>query len=158
MVRKMIEYRKANIDDLDEVVMLRIEFLKEVVHSDNNHNDEQLEKNLKEYFIKAIIDKSFISWLAIDKGKIVGTSGLCFYKRPPSYKNITGEAAYIMNMYTVPIYRGRGIASALFEKTVLEAKNMGYAKISLNATAMGKPLYLKFGFKETGDEMVLNIP
>ena len=89
--------------------------------------------------------------------KIIGTSGLCFYKRPPSYKNISGEVAYIMNMYTEPQYRCQGIASTIFEKTVSEAKAMGYKKICLNATEMGKPLYMKFGFKDVDGEMELNL-
>jgi GNAT superfamily N-acetyltransferase len=153
---KIIKYRKANIEDINELVRLRIEFMKEAMNIDNDQNDQVVRKALVEYFNRTMKDNNFIAWLAIDGSAIVGTSGLCFYTLPPSYKNISGDAAYIMNMYTQPLYRCRGIAASLFEKTVLEAKSMGYKKISLHATEMGKQVYKKFGFKEKDDEMVLD--
>ena len=153
----MITYRKATINDITELVRLRIEFMKEAIKIDNNYDDKLIERVLSEYFNNNIQNGSFIAWLAVCGDRIIGTSGLCFYTRPPSYKNISGKAAYIMNMYTDPQYRHRGIASTLFENTVLEAKSLGYKKICLNATQMGRSLYIKFGFKAIDSEMELNL-
>ena len=55
----------------------------------------------------------------------------------PTHHNPSGNKAYIMNMYTNPKYRRKGIA------------------ISLEATDMGKPLYEKYGFKKMNNEMEL---
>lgn len=151
----MITYRKATIEDIDDLIKLRITFIKEIMNIDHDHDDQLVGEALKDYFNKTLKDNNFISWLAIEDDKIVGTSGLSFYTLPPSYKNVTGNVAYIMNMYTIPSYRGRGIATYLFEKIVLEAKSRGFKKICLHATEMGKPLYTKFGFKETSGEMEL---
>jgi GNAT superfamily N-acetyltransferase len=63
-----------------------------------------------------------------------------------------------MNMYTQPAYRGNRIAPTLFEKLVTEAKERGCHEISLHATDMGRPVYLKFGFKESDGELVLTLP
>ena len=57
-------------------------------------------------------------------------------------------------MYTYPPYRNQGIATRLFDLTVQEARNNGSFKILLNATALGKPIYEKYGFKETENEMI----
>lgn len=152
-----MEYRKATVNDLDELVRLRIEFLKEVRNIESDNNDSDVSKSLADYFKNTIKNDSFIAWLALDDNKIIATSGLCFYTLPPSYKNITGKVAYIMNMYTQPNYRNKGIATYLFQKMVDEAKNLGYQKLCLHATEKGKPLYLKYGFKNTDDEMVLNL-
>lgn len=38
-----------------------------------------------------------------------------------------------------------------------EAKELGYKKLSLHATADGKALYTKFGFRESAGEMVLSL-
>ena len=154
----MIEYRKAVIDDVEELVRLRIAFLNEVKNIESGYSDPAMEYNLKEYFINNMSTNCFIAWLAVKDGAIVGTSGICFYALPPSYKNISGNSAYIMNMYTLPDYRGKGIAPALFKKLVAEAADRSCKKISLHATDMGKPVYLKFGFKVTDNEMVLNLP
>ncbi len=162
----MIEYRKAEVKDIDELVKLRIEFLKEA-NQENNIDDEVLNKcegDLYDYFNSRLLDDSFIAWIAIDEGKIIATSGMCFYNTPPMFKKIDGDilymdgkVAYIMNMYTLSEFRKIGIARILFDKTVEEAKTLGYRKITLHATEMGRKLYENFGFVEVDDEMVLNI-
>ncbi len=162
----MIEYRKAAVDDIDELVKLRIEFLKEANH-ETNIDAEILNKcaeALYNYFNFRMIDDSFIAWIALDEGKIIATSGMCFYNTPPLFKKVDsvmhfmdGRVAYIMNMYTLQEYRRKGIARILFDKIVEEAKTLGYRKITLHATEMGRKLYKTFGFVEVDDEMVLNI-
>ncbi len=162
----MIKYRKTTVDDIDALVRLRIEFLKEA-NQENNIDGEILikcEEALSDYFNSRMVDDSFIAWIALDEGKIIATSGMCFYNTPPLFKKIDGDiqymdekVAYIMNMYTLPEYRRQGIARILFDKIVEEAKTLVYRKITLHATEMGRKLYEKFGFVEVDDEMVLNI-
>lgn len=41
---------------------------------------------------------------------MVGTGGISFYQVMPTYHNISGKKAYIMNVYTQPDYRRKGIA------------------------------------------------
>ena len=57
-------------------------------------------------------------------------------------------------MYTYPSYRNQGIATRLFDLTVNEARNNGSSKILLNVTALGRPIYERYGFKETENEMI----
>ena len=68
---------------------------------------------------------------------------------------LSGKKAYIMNMYTNPAYRRRGIAAKTLDMLVKDAKNKGIKFISLEATDMGKPLYEKYGFIKMNDEMKL---
>jgi GNAT superfamily N-acetyltransferase len=151
----MIEFRKATIDDINELVGLRVEFLNEIRSDKIEASEQELKDLLYNYFTDTIPKNEFIAWLALDRGKIIATSGLCFYTMPPSNKNLSGKIAYIMNMYTTHSYRKQGIASNLFNKTVEEAEALGYKNISLHATEEGRPLYLKFGFKESDSEMTL---
>jgi ribosomal protein S18 acetylase RimI-like enzyme len=99
-------------------------------------------------------DGDYINWLALDGDKIVSTGGICFNSIPPNFANITGDRAYILNVYTEPQYRRKGISKALFEKLMEEAKQRGVAQVSLHATVDGKPLYELFGFKPKATEMV----
>ncbi len=135
---------------------LRLEFLSELTAMDQKTVDELKQAN-KKYFKAAFKEKSFAAWVAKEGGKIIATSGLCFYKIPPNNSCPNGKAAYIQNMYTKPEYRKKGIAKALFSKIIDEAKTWGCSKVLLNATDAGKPLYEKFGFKESNDDMYLNI-
>ena len=73
----------------------------------------------------------------------------------PTYHNQSGNKAYIMNMYTAPEFRRRGIAYTTLDLLVEEAKNRRIQAISLEATAMGRPLYEKYGFVKMNDEMEL---
>ena len=106
-----------------------------------------------EYFRKALCDNTFISWIALENEEIIATSGLSFSVVPPFFNILDGKVAYIMNMYTFPIYRNRGIGKELFIKLVDEAKQLGYKKITLNASDMGRPLYEKYGFKDVHNGM-----
>lgn len=73
----------------------------------------------------------------------------------PTYHNKTGQKAYIMNMYTHPDYRRRGIGIRTLDLLVKEALNRGVTSITLEATAMGQPLYEKYGFIKMNHEMEL---
>lgn len=153
----MICYRKATIDDLEQLVRLRLEFLREIQGGKSAEQEAEVRQAFESYLRTAMARKEFIAWVACDGEQIVGTSGLCFCMLPPSHKNVTGRAADILNMYTQSNYRNRGIATNLFKKITDEAVSLGYKNLFLHATEKGKPLYLKFGFKCTDNEMVLNV-
>jgi ribosomal protein S18 acetylase RimI-like enzyme len=56
-------------------------------------------------------------------------------------------------MYTIPSYRGRGLADRLLQELIADAKRAGVGKIRLSATADGYPLYKRFGFIDLELEM-----
>jgi len=143
--------RKATIEDIDELIKLRIDFMSKM--NKKAEVPQSLENELKAYFEEHISKNTFAAWLAIIEDEIVATSGVCFYTVPPTFKNVTGKNAYIMNVYTREGYRKRGIAAKLFEKTIEEARIHGCKKIHLSATKDGAPLYEKFNFKYNPGEM-----
>ena len=73
----------------------------------------------------------------------------------PTYHNPTGKKAYIMNMYTAPEYRRKGIAIHTLDLLVKDAREQGASQITLEATEMGRSLYEKYGFVKMEDEMEL---
>ena len=89
------------------------------------------------------------------EGKFVGAGGVSYYNVMPTYHNHTGRKAYIMNMYTKPEYRRKGIAIKTLELLVKDAQEKEITDISLEATDIGKPLYEKFGFVAMESEMKL---
>jgi GNAT superfamily N-acetyltransferase len=121
----LIAYRKADIKDIDALIDVRIDFMKEVMDIKDDLKDIELRKSLFHYFSDLIPKDEFIAWLAICDDKIIGTSGLSFYKRPPSYKNLDGKVAYIMNMYTLPSYREKGVAKVFILKYFRGSKSKG---------------------------------
>lgn len=152
----MIEYRKATLDDSGELAKIRGLFLLEAHDICSESEREAMETANKSYFETALADDSFAAWLAVDSGKIIATSGLSFFVVPPSFKCPDGRV-YIMNMFTFPDYRRQGIGMELLKRTVEEAKNRGYKKITLHATDIGKPLYQKYGFTDSHGDMVFYV-
>ena len=104
-----------------------------------------------------MINDDFIAWFAIKKGEIIGTSGICFRKIPPNFKNVTGNEAYVMNMYTLPLWRRQGIGTRLLNKVIEEAEKRGVNKILLDTTEAGKSIYIKRGFHFINNYMALKI-
>ncbi len=89
---------------------------------------------------------SFIAWVAEAEGKIVSSSGLIFFQKPPSENNLSGLEAYILNMYTLPPWRGQGIATRLLHELMQFIKQTRAHRIWMYATKDGKPIYEKAGF------------
>jgi ribosomal protein S18 acetylase RimI-like enzyme len=46
--------------------------------------------------------------------------------------------------------RGRGLATALMRQAVLDARERGLETTSLQATAMGEPIYARLGYRDLG--------
>ncbi|WP_428655177.1 GNAT family N-acetyltransferase [Runella sp.] len=153
-----IIFRKATPEDVEELIQLRIAFLKEVQTPEVRQTDDAtLTDLLRRYFNENIPNDAFLAWLAIHEGEIVATSGLCFFQLAPGFTLLDGKIAYILNIFTLPEWRGQGLGKQIFERILQEAKNRGYKRITLHASDDGRPLYEKFGFRLTGDEMILKL-
>ena len=76
----------------------------------------------------------------------------------PSYHNPAGLTGHIMNIWTDPAFRGRGIAWRMLDLLTAAACERGCLTVSLHTTAMGRPLYQRYGFTATDDEMELELP
>lgn len=71
-----IEYRKLTADDLDIFINMRITQLRE----EGATEDIDLVPALRDYYERHLADDTFVSWLAVDGDKIVGTSGMSVWK------------------------------------------------------------------------------
>lgn len=113
---------------------------------------------LRAYFARAIPGEEFVGWVAEAGGEVVGTGGLCFAEKPGTGRNPSGREGYVLNVYTRPAWRGRGIAAALLNELLAEAWARGVGCVRLHATAAGWPLYERSGFRLSDTEMVLYTP
>ena len=151
----MITYRCAEIKDIEIITDLRIEVLRAANLFDDSVYMEDVRKNTLEHYKKAFEDNSNITYLALDNNKIIACGSVSFYSVMPTYCNKSGKCAYLMNIYTKPEYRKQGIATAILDYLVKKSVEYGAEKISLEATAMGRPIYEKYGFKPMKNEMEL---
>lgn len=148
-------YKRAGADDIEVLVKTRIKVLRAANGLDGTVDMSFVEEQSRRYYEEALPAGTHIAYLVLDGEQVVGAGGVSFFQVMPTYHEPTGRKAYIMNMYTDPRYRRRGIATHTLELLVGEAKKKGVGHISLEATAMGRPLYERYGFVEMEDEMML---
>ncbi len=151
----MYEYKKATVEDMEELVRTRTIVLRAANKLSDDVDMSEVEKQSREYYKSALETGEHIAYLVYDNGKFIGAGGVSFYRVMPTYHNTSGQKAYIMNMYTAPKYRRKGIAYHTLDLLVKEAKKQGIVQITLEATQMGRPLYEKYGFVKMEDEMIL---
>ena len=138
----MIELRKLTLQELDAFVEMRINQLRE----EGATEDIDLRPALYEYYRKHLSDGTFVSWLAVDGDRIIGTSGMSFVEKPPYFGCPSGRMGLLSSMFTNQDYRRQGIASRLLSKVVDEARRYGCGTVQITASDMGVMLYENFGF------------
>lgn len=150
-----LNYKRASLADIDILTKTRVIVLRAANKLDDSADMQEVEQESTAYHANALKDGSHVAYMAYDDIQIVGAGGVSFYQVMPTCSNPSGKKAYIMNMYTHPDYRRQGIAWHTLDLLVKEAKDRGISAISLEATEMGRPLYVKYGFVALHSEMVL---
>ena len=125
MIQKF-EYKKASIEDIDELVRTRIIVLRAANKLSDDEDMSVVEKESYAYYRRALETGEHIAYLVYDNGVFVGAGGVSFYQVMPTYHNPTGKKAYIMNMYTALEYRRQGIGSTLLRLARENAPTMLY--------------------------------
>lgn len=148
-----VTYRRLTEEDLAVFIEMRITQLRE----EGAKDDVDLRPALNDYYRRHLNDGTFVSWLALDGEKIVGTSGMSFVEKPPYFGCPSGKIGLISSMYTDPSYRRRGIAKDLLTKVMDDARKYGCGAIQITASDMGVKLYTACGFVHNGNFMQYNL-
>ena len=144
-----VTYRRLTEKDLEDFIEMRITQLREEGAKENI----DLHPALNDYYKRHLGDGTFVSWLALDGEKIVGTSGMSFVEKPPYFGCPSGKIGLLSSMYTNPNYRRKGIAKDLLTKVIDEARQYGCGAIQITASDMGVKLYTACGFVHNGNFM-----
>ena len=156
-MKEIYEYKKATIENINELVRTRIIVLRAANKLSDDVDMSLVEKESYEYYKRTLENGEHIAYLVYDNEIFIGAGGVSFYQVMPTYHNPTGKKAYIMNMYTAPEYRRQGIAINTLDLLVKDAKEQGVLQIALEATDMGRPLYERYGFVKMEDKMELKV-
>lgn len=144
-----IRYKKMTVKELDTFIDIRMNQLRE----EGAKEDVELKPALRDYYDRHMADGTFVSWLALDGDKVIGTSGMSFIEKPPYYGCPNGKIGLLSSMFTSNEYRRQGIAKELLTRVVNEAKEYGCGAVQITASDMGVLLYSDFGFKKNSNFM-----
>ncbi len=128
-----IEYKRLTENELDIFIEMRINQLRE----EGAKEDIDLKPALKDYYSRHMTEGTFVSWIAVDGNKIIGTSGMSFVEKPPYFSCPSGKIGLLSSMFTEPDYRRMGIAKELLHRVIEEARKYGCGSIQITASDMG---------------------
>lgn len=90
MVQKF-EYKKATLEDIDELVRTRIIVLRAANKLSDDEDMSVVEKESYAYYRRALETGEHIAYLVYDNRKFIGVGGVSFYQVMPTYHNSTGK-------------------------------------------------------------------
>jgi len=154
-VASIITIRPGTLDDIPAIAHHRRRMCEDMGFSDEKALSAMTSATTG-YLKTAIPDGSFRSWLACDDEKIIAGGAVVVSPWPAHAYEPVCRRATILNVYTEPEYRRRGIARQLMETIIAWCKEERFARVTLHASDQGKPLYESLGF-EPSNEMRLNL-
>lgn len=102
-----------------------------------------------------LADGTYFAWFAEHEGAAVSGVGMWLRPRHPGLGGPQTETPYILNVYTEPSHRGRGLARQLVTLAVERARALGYTQVELHPSDQGRPIYESMGFKATTEMRLL---
>ena len=146
--------RQAGIHDLETLMSWRMEVLREVFGIPAGQDMAALEQANRSYYQTMLKNEGHIACFGYQK-EIIGCGGICIYQEMPSPDNPTGMCAYLMNIFTLPQFRGQGVGEKIVRWLTEQAMQRGITKIYLETSDCGRNLYQKIGFTPMTDYLKL---
>ena len=137
----------ADLNDIQELVRLRILYMIEDFGSISDEEKDGMEKQLPDYFEREL-GKKLVAFVARAEGRIVAVAYLLIIEKPANPFFLNGLDSEVLSVYTEEGYRGRGICTRLIKNLIAYAEEHEISRIDLVATDDGYPLYKKLGFED----------
>jgi GNAT superfamily N-acetyltransferase len=126
--------------------------------------EESLRQASTAYFAAAIPLGEYVGWIAhpVADGSPIAGAGVQFRSLLPRPADggdrvLLGREGLVLNVYTAPSWRRRGVAQHLMDTIVQWAAESGVVRLVLSASPAARPLYEKMSFVGTR-EMVYSKP
>ena len=136
---------RATKADIPELVGLRLAYLTEDSGPLDRDMADSIARDLPGYY-RERLGRDLLVYVVREGGAIASCAFLLVVDKPMSPAFPTGRTGTVLNVYTRPASRRRGMARLLMEALLGDAREMGLSMVELKATEDGYPLYLKVGF------------
>jgi GNAT superfamily N-acetyltransferase len=133
----VLHHRRSMFHDMGEGTAAELDQMVDVAHP---------------WLAQALADRSYRHWLALDvSGRVAGGGGVLLSPWPPSPQFPCTQRAVILNVYTEPEFRKRGIARQIMQAILEWLQQQGFGAVNLHASNEGRLLYEKLGFEPTNE-------
>ena len=138
--------RLATLEDLEVLIKLRLDFLAESFRSLGDEEIKAVSTQLREYYGRNL-SKDLFAVLACLEGEIISCAFLVIDERPANLSFPTGRIGTVLNVYTIPVWRGKGLATQILDEILNIARVQQVSRLQLKASATAISLYEKVGFQ-----------
>lgn len=156
--------RRADVEDIPVLAGHRAAMFADMGRIHDEQTQHDLIVATTDYFSRAIRCEEYLAWVAVDADnaeQIVAGAGvqrrsaLPFPIRGEGATGIgKGVQAIVLNVYTDPQWRRRGVARALMNEILTWSRSIPLDTLVLHASNDGRALYESLGFEST-NEMVI---
>ena len=147
----VITIRQATMSDIDQIVTHRRRMFEDMGNKDTGALS-RMEAAFRPWLIDHIRREVYRSWLACtDDNKVVAGTDVWLMDFPPGQFDISLYRGYILNVYTHPDYRRRGLARQLVQCCTDWCYANDVQIVTLHASDEGRKVYEGLGFTPTNE-------
>jgi GNAT superfamily N-acetyltransferase len=151
-----IALRPASVDDAKTIAMHRRAMFRDMGYEDQAALDSMMAKFLP-WLEARMVSGEYLAWLAVTGEDIaVAGAGLWLMDWPAHMLGSSARRGNILNIYTEPEFRRRGLARGLMQAALDWCKLSKVDFVILHASPEGRALYESLGFK-AGNEMRIKL-
>lgn len=111
------------------------------------------------WIAERLASEYYRGWLMVNEaGEVVAGAGLMLIDWPPGPIDHTATRGYILNVYTEPAYRRRGLAKRLVQALMDWCYDHDIYTVTLHASEAGRPIYESLGFKASNEMRIMRRP
>ena len=138
----------VGLECAEELIELRVAYLAADFGKLAPSDEASIRAALPSYFERHL-GHDLVAFVArAEDGRIASVALLLIGEKPANPRFVNGRIGTVFNVYTVPAYRRRGLASRVMAQLLAFAHEQGLDLVELNATDEGYPLYRSLGFED----------
>ncbi len=143
--------REATPDDIKIVMHHRRNMFCDMGYRDKTALAAMTETS-EPYFLKGLAAGFYRSWFVENAdGRVIAGGGIIIIDYHSSPMDPLPKRPIVVNVYTEPEYRRRGLARKLMERMIEWCRAEGFTTVVLHASEEGRALYESLGFTPTNE-------
>jgi GNAT superfamily N-acetyltransferase len=142
--------REARPDELAVVIRHRRRMYEDMGHT-NAALLEEMERASTQFFRDHFAAGTYRGWFVEAEDRVVAGGGILVLPFQPQFGNSRPERPWIVNMFTEPEHRRRGLARVLLQEMVAWCRREAYPMVLLHASDDGRPVYEAMGFHQSNE-------
>ena len=151
----MYTTRLASLEDAPMIVQQRRGMFLDLGFADDDTMKQKMVEFLP-WLQGKMAAQEYLGWLAVADNQAVAGLGLWLIEWPPHLIGLARQRGYILNVYTHPDHRRKGLARELTRIAVDWCASHGIDFVFLHASPQGRLVYEGLGF-QPGSEMRLRL-